>query len=104
MNFRYSGLLDQMLSLVVMQERPDLEESRSALIISSAEMKKDLKNIEDRILQKLSASEGSAVDDIDFILTLEASKVKSEEIKVYITDRRRYPALGHLVFFFMRRK
>lgn len=74
-----------MLSLVVLQERSDLEETRSALIISNAEMKKDLKDIEDRILQKLSSSEGSAVDDIDLILTLEASKVKSEEIKVKLS-------------------
>ncbi|XP_043269180.1 dynein axonemal heavy chain 1-like [Venturia canescens] len=81
-----SGLLDQMLSLVVMQERSDLEETRSALIISNAEMKKDLKDIEDRILQRLSSSEGSAVDDVDLILTLEASKVKSEEIKVKVSS------------------
>lgn len=84
-NFRLSGLLDQLLSLVVLQERPDLEEARSALIVSSAQMKRDLKDIEDRILHKLSVSEGSAVDDIDLILTLEASKVKSEEIKVIRT-------------------
>ena len=71
-----------MLSLVVLQERPDLEETRSALIISSAQMKRDLKQIEDRILYRLSVSEGSAVDDIDLIITLEASKAKSEEIKV----------------------
>ncbi|XP_023289892.1 dynein heavy chain 1, axonemal [Orussus abietinus] len=79
-----SGFLDQMLSLVAMEERPDLEESRSILIVSSAQMKRDLKDIEDRILFRLSASEGSAVDDIDLIVTLEASKVKSEEIKAKV--------------------
>ena len=71
-----------MLSLVVLKERPDLEETRSALIISNAEMKQDLKQIEDRILYRLSASEGSAIDDLDLIITLEASKMKSDEIKV----------------------
>uniref|UniRef100_A0ABD2WRH4 Dynein heavy chain 1, axonemal n=1 Tax=Trichogramma kaykai TaxID=54128 RepID=A0ABD2WRH4_9HYME len=79
-----SGLADQMLSLVVMQECPDLEETRSALIVSSADMKRELRDIEDRILQRLSSSEGSAVDDVDLILTLEASKVKSEEIKIKV--------------------
>ncbi|XP_024940673.1 dynein heavy chain 1, axonemal [Cephus cinctus] len=79
-----SGFQDQMLSLVAMQERPDLEESRSALIVSSAQMKRDLKDIEDRILYRLSVSEGSAVDDLDLIHTLEASKVKSEEIKAKV--------------------
>ncbi|XP_018331814.1 dynein heavy chain 1, axonemal-like [Agrilus planipennis] len=76
-----SGLEDQLLGLVVAQERPDLEEQRSAIVVSTAQMKQELKEIEDRILYKLSISEGSPVDDIDFIVTLEASKVKSEEIK-----------------------
>lgn len=65
-----------------MQERPDLEEQRSAIIVSVAQMKQELKEIQDRILYKLSVSEGSPVDDIEFIITLEASKVKSEDIKV----------------------
>lgn len=81
----YSGLQDQLLALVVLQERPDLEEARSALVISSALMRKELKDIEDRILYKLSTSEGSPVDDIDLIVTLEASKIKSQEIKVRVT-------------------
>lgn len=65
-----------------MQERQDLEEMRSTIIVSTAQMAAELKEIEDRILYKLSASEGSPVDDIDLIVTLEASKIKSEEIKV----------------------
>ncbi|KAJ9575540.1 hypothetical protein L9F63_007610, partial [Diploptera punctata] len=73
-----SGLQDQLLALVVMEERADLEEARSALIISSAQMKHDLKDCEDKILYRLSAAEGSPVDDIDLIITLEASKVKVE--------------------------
>ncbi|KAF5270064.1 hypothetical protein FQA39_LY08476 [Lamprigera yunnana] len=76
-----SGLQDQLLGLAVMQERPDLEELRSQLIISNAQMKAELKEIQDRILHKLSVSEGSPVDDIEFIITLEASKIKSDDIK-----------------------
>ncbi|XP_054262356.1 dynein axonemal heavy chain 1-like [Macrosteles quadrilineatus] len=76
-----SGLQDQLLGLVVMQERPDLEELRSNIVTSSAQMKAELKEIEDRILVKLTTSEGSPVDNIDLILTLEASKVKTGEIK-----------------------
>ncbi|XP_066590873.1 dynein axonemal heavy chain 1-like [Prorops nasuta] len=76
-----SGLQDQMLSIVAIQERPDLEETRNTLIVANAEMKRDLKEIESKILQKLSQSEGSAVDDVDLIATLDASKAKSSEIK-----------------------
>lgn len=76
-----------MLSLVAIQERPDLEQTRNVLIESNAEMRKEIQQIEDRILYRLSVSEGSAVDDMDLILTLEASKVKSEQIKVRRVDR-----------------
>lgn len=77
-----------MLGIVVAEERPDLEEAKNQLIVSNAKMKQELKEIEDRILYRLSASEGSPVDDLDLIQTLEASKIKSMEIKVwcYFTD------------------
>ncbi|KAG5345241.1 DYH1 protein, partial [Acromyrmex charruanus] len=78
------GLADQMLSLVTIKERPDLEHERNALIVSSAEMKQDLKEIEDKILYKLTVSEGSIIDDIDLICTLETLKTKSEEIKMKV--------------------
>lgn len=80
-----------MLSLVAIQERPDLEQARNLLIESNAEMRKELQQIEDRILYRLSVSEGSAVDDMDLILTLEASKVKSEQIKVRLKPYKYRP-------------
>lgn len=73
-----------MLSIAVMEERPDLEATRSELIVSCAQMKNDLKNIENRILDRLTTSVGSAIDDIDLINTLEASKFKSQEIKLKV--------------------
>lgn len=77
-----SGLQDQLIGIVVAEERPDLEEAKSQLIINNAKMKADLKEIEEKILYRLSASEGSPVDDVDLIQTLEASKITSDEIKV----------------------
>ena len=77
-----SGLEDQLLGIVVAEERPDLEEAKNQLIVSNAKMKSELKEIEDKILQRLSSSQGSPVDDVDLIKTLEASKIKSQEIKV----------------------
>ncbi|XP_050390512.1 dynein axonemal heavy chain 1 [Patella vulgata] len=79
-----SGLEDQLLGTVVAEERPDLEEAKNQLIISNAKMKQELKEIEDRILQRLSSSEGSPVDDIDLIQTLAASKIKSQEIQAKV--------------------
>ncbi|OAF65946.1 hypothetical protein A3Q56_06301 [Intoshia linei] len=76
-----SGLQDQLLGIVVAEERSDLEDAKNQLIISNSKMKQDLSNIEDKILQKLSQSEGNPVDDVDLIQTLASSKVKSAEIK-----------------------
>ena len=79
-----SGLEDQLLGTVVAEERPDLEEAKNQLIVSNAKMKQEIKEIEDKILNRLSASEGSPVDDISLIDTLEISKVKAEEIKAKV--------------------
>ena len=78
----HSGLEDQLLGLVVAEERPDLEEAKKALIVSHAKMKQELKEIEDQILYRLSNAEGNPVDDVDLIKVLEASKRKSQEISV----------------------
>lgn len=78
----YSGLVDQMLSLVTIQECPDLEQERNAIIMSCAEMKQNLGEIEDKILHRLMVSEEPIIDDIDLIHMLEVSKAQSEEIKV----------------------
>jgi len=50
-------LEDQLLGRVVAQERPDLEEAKNQLIVQNASMKKELKEIEDEILQRLSDSQ-----------------------------------------------
>jgi dynein heavy chain len=79
-----SGLEDQMLGLVVAEERPDLEEAKNALIIQNAKMKQELADIESRILKMLSESKGSPVDDEELINTLDASKAKSQEISAKV--------------------
>jgi dynein heavy chain len=53
------GLQDQLLSIVAAKEKPELEEAKNILIIESAENKKQLKLIEDKILEVLSSSEVS---------------------------------------------
>ena len=60
--------------------RPELEEERQALIVTSAANKKQLKEIEDKILHTLSASEGNILEDESAIQVLDSSKVLSDEI------------------------
>lgn len=74
------GLDDQLLGIVVARERPELEEEKNALILQSAENKKQLKEIEDKILEVLSTSEGNILEDETAIKVLSSSKILSNEI------------------------
>ena len=61
--------------------RPDLEEERQALIVQSATNKKQLKEIEDKILETLSSSEGNILEDESAIQILDSSKVKGKYLR-----------------------
>lgn len=66
--------------VTLLTSRPELEEERNALIVQSASNKKQLKEIEDKILETLSASEGNILEDESAIQILDSSKVLSNEI------------------------
>ena len=53
------GLQDQLLGIVAAKEKPELEEKKNELIVESAKNQKQLKEIEDKILEVLSSSEVS---------------------------------------------
>lgn len=75
------GLQDQLLGIVVTKERPELEEEKIQLILQSAENKKQLKEIEDKILEVLSSSEGNILEDETAIQVLSSSKKLANEIE-----------------------
>ena len=74
------GLVDQLLGAVVRKERPDVEKKKSDLIVSMSKDKKALKDLEDKILRLLRASEGNILDDKVLISTLAESKELSAAI------------------------
>ncbi|CAG5890787.1 unnamed protein product [Menidia menidia] len=74
------GLQDQLLGLVAAKEKPELEEKKNQLILESAANSKQLKEIEDQILEVLSSSEGNILEDETAIKILSSSKILSEEI------------------------
>ncbi|KNE58518.1 hypothetical protein AMAG_04085 [Allomyces macrogynus ATCC 38327] len=78
-----TGLEGQLLADVVKLERPELEEQRNTLIMSISNDKRQLKDIEEKILRLLYNSQGNILDDEELILTLNQSKVTSGAI----TDR-----------------
>ena len=59
MNFMITpqGLEDQLLGIVAAKEKPELEEKKNELILESAANQKQLKEIEDKILEVLSSSQ-----------------------------------------------
>ncbi|KAK9514800.1 hypothetical protein VZT92_025488 [Zoarces viviparus] len=74
------GLEDQLLGIVVAKERPELEEERNALILQSADNKRQLKEIEDNILGTLQSSQGNILEDESAIEILDSAKIMSNEI------------------------
>uniref|UniRef100_A0A2S2QQU5 Dynein heavy chain 7, axonemal n=1 Tax=Sipha flava TaxID=143950 RepID=A0A2S2QQU5_9HEMI len=73
------GLEDQLLGIAVAKERPDLEFKRKKLIVEGAENAKTLLNVENNILQILSAP-GNILEDEDAVDVLENAKLLAIQI------------------------
>lgn len=74
------GLEDQLLGIVVLKERPELQEEKTKLVLQGAENARQLKEIEDKIIQVLSSSEGNILEDETAINVISSSKVLSNDI------------------------
>ena len=75
-----AGLEDQLLSLVVGKERPDLAAMKSDLVQQQNMFKITIKKLEDDILQRLAAAEGDITSDVGLIEGLEKTKKIANEI------------------------
>lgn len=71
---------DQLLGILAAEEKPQLEEMKNKLILEGAKNKKLLKEIEDKILKVLSASQGNILEDETAIQILSSSKVLSSPL------------------------
>jgi dynein heavy chain len=80
------GLEDQLLAHVVGFERPELEQQKDSLIVQIADGQKQLKEIEDKILQLLANASGDILEDEVLINTLAASKKTSNEINKRVKE------------------
>ncbi|PAA47942.1 hypothetical protein BOX15_Mlig003862g8 [Macrostomum lignano] len=75
------GLEDQLLGIVVAKEKPDLEEERQSLIKMTAQNRRQLKEIEDKILATLAEAEGNILENESAIQILDSSKILSDDIQ-----------------------
>ena len=76
-----AGLEDQLLTLVVRKERPDLASQKEQLIQEQNQFKITLKELEADLLHRLATAEGDILENIDLIENLERSKKLSTEIQ-----------------------
>ena len=80
------GLEDQLLGDVVRKERPDLEEKKDKLVVSMANDKKQLGDLQEKVLKLLQEAEGMVLDNEPLINTLQQSKVTSGMINKRVAE------------------
>lgn len=78
------GLEEQMLNQFVMQEMPDLQKKKDAIVQQNAQAAKTLRDIEEKILYNLTKNSEikQILEDDTLINVLDDSKVTSDDIKV----------------------
>lgn len=74
------GLENQLLGIVVRQERPDLEELKDELVVGIAKNKRLLSNLENEILRILNESQIPVIEDEELFNTLQTSNKTSTNV------------------------
>ncbi|XP_048655651.1 dynein axonemal heavy chain 11 isoform X1 [Marmota marmota marmota] len=82
------GLEAQLLAEVVSIERPDLEKLKLVLTKHQNDFKIELKHLEDDLLLRLSAAEGSFLDDTNLVERLETTKATAAEIEHKVIEAK----------------
>jgi dynein heavy chain len=82
------GLEEQLLAMVVRNERSDLAEQRAALILQQNLFTIKVKQLEDGILRRLADAQGDITEDRALIEELELSKKISDDIAVKLEESR----------------
>jgi len=107
------GLEDQLLAIVVLQERPDLQMQKVELMREITGYKAKVLSLEASLLAKLSSVQGNLLDDPDIInilndtkttsmevsTKLQAASITQEQIAIACEDYRQVATRGSIVYF-----
>ena len=84
------GLEEQMLNQLVQQEMPELQEKKNFIVTQNAKAAKDLRDIEEKILQSLTKNDDIAMilEEDELINILATSKKTAEEINQRVAESK----------------